>query len=334
MQLKQTEINERMMIRYLLGDLSEQEQVQLEERYFTDDDCFQQLLALEDELIDDYVRGELAAGDRKLFEQRFLASPERRQKVEFAQALKQTLPLPPKSSWWQALWRFVQRQWLSLLAFLRMVFAEERSILAYALAAGVLILLLGGSWLFVETFGLRAQLQKLEAERMTWLQQDRELQQQITQQREQNRQLSEQLESERSQRRTSEQELAKSPSTEPVMLSFVLMPSSASRGTTGKGEGQKVLNISPAARTVQLQLDLDAGGEYKSYRAALRTLDGEELWSQDMLRASRTDAGKAVFLKLPAAVFREDDYILILKGIAASGDWEEVGSYVFSVVKK
>jgi hypothetical protein len=334
MQLTQTEINERMMIRYLLGDLSEDEQVQLEERYFTDDDCFQQLLALEDELIDDYVRGELAAGDRTLFEQRFLASPERRQKVEFAQALRQTLPAPQKLPWWQALWHFMQRQWQSLLAFLRMVFAEERSTLAYVLAAGVLVLLLGGSWLFVETFGLRAQLRKLEAERLAWLQQDRDLQQQITQQREQNQQLSERLESERSQRRALEQELAKAPPTESLTLSFILMPSSTSRSTRGKGEGQKVLVIPPAARTVQLQLDLDDEDKYKSYRAALRTLGGEELWSQDGLRAIRTEAGKAVPLKLLATVFSEDDYILTLKGFAASGDWEEVGSYAFSVLKK
>ena len=44
------------------------------QHYFVDDDVFEQLSALEDELIDDYVRGNLAEPQRKQFELHFLNS--------------------------------------------------------------------------------------------------------------------------------------------------------------------------------------------------------------------------------------------------------------------
>ena len=50
-------VNVDLMVRYLLGDLSDQERERLEQIYFADDDAFAQLSALEDELVDDYVRG-------------------------------------------------------------------------------------------------------------------------------------------------------------------------------------------------------------------------------------------------------------------------------------
>jgi hypothetical protein len=52
----------------LLEDVSDEEQMSLEQHYFVDDSAFEQLSALEDELIDSYVRGELAGPERKQFE--------------------------------------------------------------------------------------------------------------------------------------------------------------------------------------------------------------------------------------------------------------------------
>ena len=64
-------VSDDLMKRYLLGDVSDEEQIRLEECYFVDDDVFEQLSALEDELIDDYVRGELAEPQRNQFELSF-----------------------------------------------------------------------------------------------------------------------------------------------------------------------------------------------------------------------------------------------------------------------
>jgi hypothetical protein len=87
-------------VRYLLGRLPDGERDRFEDRYFSDDALHEQLLAVEEELIDAYVAGRLSASDRSAFEGRFLVSPERMQKIEFARALAampRSAPKTPKS---------------------------------------------------------------------------------------------------------------------------------------------------------------------------------------------------------------------------------------------
>lgn len=72
---------------YLLGDLSEEVRQQVEERLLTENSFLDELLLGEEELIDDYVSDDLPVDDRLRFEQHFLSTPERQQKLRFALAL-------------------------------------------------------------------------------------------------------------------------------------------------------------------------------------------------------------------------------------------------------
>ena len=78
--------NERLT-RYLLGSASQDEAEAIEEGAMVDDEAAWQLDAAENELVDRYSRGELSGETLRLFEQHYLASPRRQQKVRFAQAL-------------------------------------------------------------------------------------------------------------------------------------------------------------------------------------------------------------------------------------------------------
>ena len=49
-------VEQEPMFRYLLGELSEEEQREIEERYFTDTEYFEDLLKLEENLIDEYAQ--------------------------------------------------------------------------------------------------------------------------------------------------------------------------------------------------------------------------------------------------------------------------------------
>jgi hypothetical protein len=73
--------------RYLLEQLSDSEQACVEEQFFADDACFQELVELETDLIDQYVAGVLPADKRRLLESHFLNSPRLRERVECARAL-------------------------------------------------------------------------------------------------------------------------------------------------------------------------------------------------------------------------------------------------------
>src|SRR5262245_10041295 len=72
--------------KYLLGELNEAEQQALEERLLTEHELFDLLPVVEDELIDDYLGGELSTDERGSFERFFTSIPERQRKLSFAMA--------------------------------------------------------------------------------------------------------------------------------------------------------------------------------------------------------------------------------------------------------
>lgn len=327
MDTKQKTPNHRVMIRYLLGELSEQEQLQFEGKYFGDDDWFEQLLAIEDELIDDYVQGQLSQRERERFEKYFLTTPQHRERVEFAKALQQyaaeeqkenapasVAPSPKSDPWWR-----------SMLNFL----LTPHPVLQPAFATAVVVMMLGSAWLFVQTIHLRDQFAQFEMERAEGLERKRSLQQQTDEQREQSRELANELENAKRLRAELEQKLATAPPQQPAAVSFAL-----SSGAVRDIEGAKRLVIPPGAEVVQFQPDFEDEGEYKSYRAVLKTAEGEEVWSQGMLKARLSDAGKTVVLNVPALIFSENDYILTLIGVTAAKAMEVVERYPFSVARK
>jgi len=80
---------------YLLGTLTEDARQRVEERLLTEADFFEELLFSEDELVDQYLNEELSGEERGKFEQHFLATPERQQKLRFGKALNRyTSDLP------------------------------------------------------------------------------------------------------------------------------------------------------------------------------------------------------------------------------------------------
>jgi hypothetical protein len=88
------EKDDERLTEYLLGRLNADDQALLEEQYLADPHLHATLRAVERDLIDRYVRGELV--DPVGFEKHYLSSPSRRAKVEFARTLiqwsKQTSP--------------------------------------------------------------------------------------------------------------------------------------------------------------------------------------------------------------------------------------------------
>jgi hypothetical protein len=359
--MKQRADSEKLMIRYLLGDAPEDEQIRIEERFFTDDEYFEQLLALEDDLIDDYVNGELTDREREQFEEYFLASPTRRQRVEFAKTFMRAgslLPLaeiampgearPEPVPWWRTV----------------MVFWRAQSLpRRFALAASV-VLALGGSWLIVDTMRLRNHVEQLQAERGESQRREQELLQQIaglSQESERVTELSAQLKRERNERRRLKQQVAEqrwrneelaqllqhlelqhlafSPKPAPPRdsLAFALFPGRIRDDI----EGTNRFVIPQDVDSVQLRLYLPAVAAgvtdpRSRYRAVVRTAEGNEVWSQDGLKAQRTGLREEaiVILDLPTPILPEGDYIITLSRRKTSGDFEDVGSYQFSVVRK
>jgi hypothetical protein len=79
--------DDELMIAYLLGATSASEAERLDELSIADDEFAARLAAVENDLVDDYVRGELPADRRERFRSVYLASPVRRQKIAAAESL-------------------------------------------------------------------------------------------------------------------------------------------------------------------------------------------------------------------------------------------------------
>jgi len=77
---------DRLLADYLLGRLPEEEQLRLEAAYLADPEAQEELVALEAELIDAYVRGELGPVERQGLEAGLLASPRGRARLDFARS--------------------------------------------------------------------------------------------------------------------------------------------------------------------------------------------------------------------------------------------------------
>jgi hypothetical protein len=79
--------NGKDIVQYLLQELPDEEQQRLDEQLFVDDDYYDNLLATENELIDDYLRNRLSPKQRQSFERTFLRSPYLRKSVNLARSL-------------------------------------------------------------------------------------------------------------------------------------------------------------------------------------------------------------------------------------------------------
>src|SRR5262245_34616139 len=85
-------IEDNILIRkYLLGDVTQDEQRRVEGHLMGDDEYFNLLCRTETDLMDEYVRGVLSPQDRIRFERHFMSAPERRESVAFAEVLNASL---------------------------------------------------------------------------------------------------------------------------------------------------------------------------------------------------------------------------------------------------
>ena len=82
-----SEPRDERLVDYLLGRLSDEEAEPYDERSIADEDFVWRLRAVENDLIDAYVRGSLTGDTRRRFETVYMASPRRRERVMFARSL-------------------------------------------------------------------------------------------------------------------------------------------------------------------------------------------------------------------------------------------------------
>ncbi len=322
--------NETHITRYLLGELPEEQQVEIEDRAFADEKYLASITAVENDLIDEYVRNELSAGERLSFEKRFLVSAERRKRVEFARALAgvmdeqavgTTTVVHEAKSW---SWRD------SIFAFINGLTPAAR----IAFVSAMPLLIIGAGYLSIETLRLRRELRELQAESQS---QQNLRQQALELERRRNEELSAQLNQEKQQREQTDESLrelseagdAVNPTPRPVIASLTLLP-----GLSRGGDDKPNLVLPEDARLVRLQIGIDPEEAYKKFAVELLTLSGRQVWTRENLSGKSLRGARAVGLTIPATALKSGDYELRLRGVTDGGGSEDVGFYYFNVSHK
>jgi hypothetical protein len=329
---------QEMAIRYLLGNLSEEDKTRLEEQYFLDDEEFEQFEVAEDELIDRYVRSELSPRETDQFE-KLLQSPRLAERVEVARLLaKRAMPLPQKQtvtaipepsnaqvkpapvSWWDRL------------------FGPAPAIPAFrpAFAMSLILLLLATTAFVFVWVKLRAESERLAQEQ----QQREDLRRQMEEQKARYSELEAKLD--KTQQEKDEQaELTKKyqellAQEQQRSVPAVIFPIFLSPGGGTRGPGSSALKeivLPRGVRRVGINLNVTHGGEdYRRYNVSVQNIDSvKPIATKTNLAPISQQGRKYITINLDATVLRAGTYNVHVEGVTTTGQKDNFDDYPFRV---
>lgn len=287
--------DDQVVVQYLLGSVPEDEASRLDELSIADDRFAERLSAVENDLVDSYVKGELSGELLDRFQSHYLASPYRSEKVKFAESLLALCDRAPEAS--RRSERPSRRWW----------FAPARTFAAAACAT-----LLAGAYLLYDNARLRDQVTRAQLDREALQQSHRDLQRQIQEQRMPAAEVPE----------------SRPPSPSAVSaMALVLLPQTRGGGPLA------AIALTPAAKDATLQLELEPG-DFAEYQAVLKDpATGRIAWRSARLKAASLSDSRLLPVSLPAGLLKAQNYSLDLFGLPQTGAGELLSSYAFRVVR-
>jgi len=312
---------EALMVRYLLGLATKEERTQVEERYFSESEYFDQLLTLEDSLIDDFVTGRMPVEQRSAFKEAFRM---RKGDVRFARALIQGVTQKKPDAPITA--GFVNP--IPAQRSLRRTLSESRFSLAIAIAA--LVLLAISLALAYRSQLLRNRLSDSEAVLSQLKEQNDDAQERLRQEQSLRESSARELEIERNKRIAADSRLQKierpdSPDAFSDVVSVVLSAAFIPRGTGIAREIRVAENI----RWLRFEVFVKRFSKYESYRISIKPAGQKTAVERTSLQAA--GAAPTVVTTIPAKELKPGDYILTLYGEKTGLEPAELERYSFRI---
>jgi hypothetical protein len=306
-----------MLVRYLLGASPDDETERLDELSVTDDEFAVRLSALEDDLVDAYVSGELRDDELARFRSHYLAAPANRAKVAFAESLTAYSRLrAARDNVDSPSGRGAGRPPSVAIA----------SAAAKWMLAAAALLLLAVGYLLVENLRLRREVSDVRSAHAALADRQRQLQSQLNEQRAASTDATGELARVRQALAELERRSTAAAATRSGVLAVMLAP--ATRGA----ERITTIAIPPQIGTVMLRVQLDAS-DFPRYRATLKDAATERtVWRSALLRHTSTAGPPSVAVALAVGVLESRLYTLVVAGVPARGDEEVVGSYPFRIM--
>lgn len=320
----------RVLVKYLFGELAEPEQSRIEELCFTDDGFYEQLAAVENDLIDRYVRNALPEPERNAFEEKYLITPGRRRRVEESEKVIDLIVNhpsdPPKLSWWKHLLDFFERRNLFL---------------QFSLAAALSVMVIGCVWLIKDRSRLANQIEQARAalrQKELELQQQREAQQaarpspELPGSTQPESAQGEQLptvarDKPQVARETRQHDKSHASTATSTSVAAYIFPLVTVRGV----QSQQPLIIRAGQKSARLVIYVK-NNDHRRFHVSIQRVSGEEVWSQTVRKGQGTSTGERIAFDVSTNVFKKKDYILVVDAVKTDGALENLDTRSFSVV--
>jgi hypothetical protein len=321
---EQQRFDDQVLIRYLLGTLPEDEAERLDGLSITDDAFAWQLNAVENDLVDGYLRGELSGDDLARFKKSYLSSPKRLQKLEFAEALSSfgaksanaaaqavsAMTVPGSKSKQESSRDLPARHW----------FSPPHFVPQWGFSGGALVLLFSAGYLLLDNVRLRRQTTAAQGSHTAYDQHEQELQRQLNDERASNAALAKELD----RLRESQPNLDHLKT-----VSALLLPP-----TRGAGQVPTV-SLAGGIEFVVLLLTLESD-DFPAYRISLNdSATNQAVWLSANLEPASGNSNKIVAVSVPAHLLKQKNYVLELSGVSSKeGRAELIGGYPIRVAIK
>lgn len=313
--------------RYLLGQLSPQERAWLEQKYFSNDDFFEEMLATEGELMEAWLNAELPPQARMDFEARFLSTPESRQRLRNAALTQDILRQAAEKQTADS----ADRQYFKLKRMVPQVSGSLASLLSSSLIAPgmVALLLLGvaGNTFFLHSLRnqilqSQQQMESLSSVALSDLNSSAAPDGQAFAERRISRFLSGAI------RQTASQQAISKGNSE--TRSQVVAEMTLLQGLIRGGNSVNHLLRSDEDQVVRLNFSLP-DRKYPQYKIVIQTVDGRTVYiSPPTIPVNRQGEQRAVSVTVPMSLLKADDYPISLHGFI-KGEDEIVEEYFLRV---
>ena len=317
--------------RFLLGELSEEERRAVEERFLSDNAFFEQMLAAEDALLDEYVCGTLSEEEHLRAKALFDSSFEQRQNVAFTNHFISSLKpgsaaddpeVSTKSDDRSVVTVPIESKSTSRGSALPPppIMSQRTSVVVWSVV-GLSFLVLG-SWSLYLYNRLRTSSANEAAAEQIARQTNATLQAELARQN----QLKEELESERRQKEQAVAILAQLQSKGPQSFPITLKPVHFERSGGSNLETFKI-----SAPQVKLRLVLEGEQEYEKYSVVINTFGGRPVRTFS-LGADQVQKGMLT-ITLSTHVLGYDDFKIELMGASGDSDFERIADYAFRLAR-
>lgn len=329
--------------RFLLGELSEEQRQEVEQKFLSDNEFFEQVLAAEDALGDQFLLGRLSEAEHARAKSLFESSHGQQQTLESSKELLTLVRQASLKSYSSAIKPATPLDESNDLRAKELATTKSRiasevpgpAILQDRSWSGRRLILIAGLAIALMCFLLVVVIVDFYAQKRAWDATRRSLEQnsqaanqQLQLETQRREQIARQLEIEIHKRISSEELIAKlRPNNQNRITSLFLTPS-----TIQRANDTNLATLKTRASRVQLQLELDPSWHFTRYGALITTFEGAQIFGPESFDSSHIKQGKLELL-VPGSLLKPQDYRIALTGWADNGDLIHLADYVFKVRK-